>query len=100
MTAQALTKMAQLTGDWLKAGAEIVVSDGQQSASAPALIGVDGAQILATAVFDEEAANFHWTSRILRSTDGTVVDELEEDYGTKKLGAVWTLEVPLEVVAP
>lgn len=98
MTSEARAKVAALMVDWLRGG-QIVVSDGTATASAPAAIALDGTTIVATAVFDERTANFHWTRRELRADDGTLVDALEEDYGEKVLGAIWTLEVPLEVAA-
>lgn len=98
MTAEARAKVASLMVDWLRGG-QIVVSDGSATASAPAEVTLDGATIVLTAVFDERTANFHWTRRDVVADDGTVVDSLEEDQGVKALGAIWTLEVPLEVAA-
>jgi hypothetical protein len=97
MTNEANAKLATLMLPWLRGG-QIVVSDGTaESASAPAEFAVDGATIIATAVFDERTANFHWQHRELRANDGTLVDALAADFGEKMLGAIWTLEVPLEV---
>jgi hypothetical protein len=98
-TDQGRAKVAALIVDWLKGGT-IVVTDGDVSASAPAeLLVVDGTTVIATAVFDEQAANFHWRRRELHASDGVVLDALDEDLGEKVTGAIWTLEVPVEVAA-
>jgi hypothetical protein len=96
LTSEARTKVAGLMVDWLRGG-EIVVSDGSDTASAPAEVTADGTTVLLTAVFDERTANFHWRRREVRDPDGTLVDALEQDQGEKAFGAIWTLEVPLEV---
>jgi len=96
VTAEARGKLAQLAADWLRGGT-LVVSDGATSASTPLVVAVDGATIVATGVFDETSANFHWLHRDVIAEDGTSVDRLEHDFGEKMLGAIWTLEVPLEV---
>jgi hypothetical protein len=96
MTPEARAELAQLMVPWLKG--TIRVSDGSQSATAPATAAInDAGELVVTAVFDERAANFHWTQRDVISAQGTVIDSHQEDYGEKTLGHVWTLEVPLEV---
>jgi hypothetical protein len=97
-TDQGRAKVAALIVDWLQGGT-IVVTDGEATASAPAQLLVDGTTVIATAVFDEQAANFHWRRRELHASDGVVLDALDEDLGEKVTGAIWTLEVPVEVAA-
>jgi hypothetical protein len=96
METEARSKVAGLMVEWLRGGT-IVVSDGNDTASAPAEVIADGTTVVLTAVFDERTANFHWRRREVRADDGTLVDALEQDYGEKMFGAIWTLEVPLEV---
>lgn len=97
MTAEGRATVATLVRDWLRNG-ELVISDlAGATARAPAEVIADGTTVVVTAVFDERTANFHWRRREVRAADGTLVDALEEDYGEKTLGAIWTLEVPLEV---
>jgi hypothetical protein len=96
VTIEARTALAGMLAEWLTGGS-VVVANGSESASAPTAIAVDGVTVVATAVFDETTANFHWQRRELRGNDGVLVDALEQDFGTKAIGAVWTLEVPLEV---
>jgi hypothetical protein len=79
-------------------GGQLLVSDGSSSASTDAEVAAEGATVIVTGVFDEREANFHWRRREVRASDGSLVDALEQDLGEKLLGAIWTLEVPLEVI--
>lgn len=81
------------------AGAQLVVSDGgEQSASAPAAVTAVEGEITLRAEFGELDANFEWRHRSVRVGDVDFdVDEL--DMGRKPLGAIWALEVPIEVTA-
>lgn len=76
-------------------GAELEVTDGQQTARQPAIVGVDGDTILLTASFSEREANFEWTTRRV-VMGAAVIDEEAVDQGRKALGAVWVLEVAIE----
>jgi hypothetical protein len=96
-TAEARAWLAVQLAERIRAG-RLVVSDGSTSASTTAEVAVEGATVIVTGVFDEREANFHWRRRELFAGDGTLVDGLDEDLGEKLLGAIWTLEVPLEVV--
>jgi hypothetical protein len=99
---------AKWMADWiverLLAGSWIVVSDGAGE-SAVATISearteedADGDyQVVATATFDENSANFEWKKRSVKLADGTVIDSDEEDAGRKVEGAVWTYDVTIEV---
>ena len=98
MTPEARAWVAGLLAERLRDG-QLVVSDGTTTASAPVEVTIDGAVVIVTGVFDERAANFHWQRREVLAADGTVVDALDEDLGEKMFGAIWTLEVPLEVEA-
>lgn len=80
------------------AGAEVVVSDGDQEARAPLTQApsVDGATVLLRAEFAEEQANFDWTERQIVLGD-RVLDSVSGDFGRKSAGAIWAVEVPIEL---
>ena len=81
-------------------GAQLVVTDGDQTASAPLDDGYpipDGAVVRLRATFGEDAANFEWRARRVENAGGLVVDIVNEDMGRKAAGAVWTLECELEI---
>ena len=99
MTAEARAKIAELMVAWIAGGELVVYADERSSARAPIEVAADGATVVVTAVFDERTANFHWHGRDVIAADGTLIDRLEQDLGEKTLGAIWTLEVPLEVAA-
>lgn len=96
MTSDGRELVARLLGEHLLGGS-MVVSDGTESETTELAIVREGATVVARGVFGELDANFTWASRAVLDADGLVVDLLEEDLGTKKLGAVWTVDVPLEV---
>lgn len=86
-------------------GGSLVVSDGERTASAPldeqpvVEITERGAVLHVAATFGEDAGNFEWRVRELRSAQGVVLDRVEEDQGRKAPGAVWTLEHDVELLA-
>lgn len=95
------TEGAAAVAGWLApqfAGAQLVVSDGEQRASAPAVVSTNEAVILLSATFGEFDANFDWRRRVVE-LDGVEVDVDELDMGRKPIGAVWSLEVPITVEA-
>jgi hypothetical protein len=92
---------AAAVAGWLApqfANAVLVVSDGEQRASAPAVVSTSEAVVLLSATFGEFDANFDWSRRAVE-LDGVEVDVEESDMGRKPLGAVWSLEVPISVEA-
>lgn len=81
-------------------GATIVVTDGSQEAEAPLSQGYpipDGAIVRLKATFGESAANFEWRARRVKNAGGLVVDQETVDMGRKAAGAVWDLEIELEL---
>ena len=75
--------------------ASIVVRDGSgASASANATARVDGGELVLTAVFGEDEANFSWRERALL-VGGVEVDVERRDEGRKAPGQVWTVETVL-----
>lgn len=80
------------------AGAQLVVSDGELSAAAPAEATTVAGEITLRATFGELDANFEWLRRAVR-VDDVDVDVEELDMGRKPLGAIWSLEVPIAVTA-
>jgi hypothetical protein len=79
-------------------GAELVISDGTTEARAPLSEPplLDGPVVTLRAVFGEQEANFEWRQRGVVA-GGELVDVDEGDFGRKAAGAVWTLEVPIEL---
>lgn len=78
--------------------ATIEVADGQgESAQADAAVTVTGATIVLSADFGEDEASFEWRERRVLAQDGTVLDEELADQGRKAPGAIWTVEVTLDV---
>lgn len=87
-------------------GAQMRVTDGRQSASAPFDSGFPqheqqaaGARAHVEATFGENAANFDWKERQIVAKDGTVLDRTVEDHGRKAAGSVWTLRHSIELGA-
>lgn len=78
------------------AGAELVVAGHGQEASKPVeTIAVDGTEVVLTATFGDDEANFDWLIRRVR-VGGELVDEEEVDLGRKASGE-WTLEAAIEL---
>lgn len=78
--------LAQTVAGWL-ADARMEVSDGSQSARAPATVSAEGARVALSAEFGEGDGNFDW--RIVRILLGeTVIDEERGDFGRKAGGVV------------
>lgn len=81
--------------------AQLVVTDGgDQLARVPVddtFPRRDGATITLRGTFGEGEANFEWRVRRVETADGKVVDEEAGDMGRKAAGAVWDLEIELEV---
>lgn len=96
MTPDAREIVATLISQRLTGGT-MVVRGGDTEASAPLSVTVDGTTVVASAIFDEQAANFQWTGRAVLDGNGTVWDALAEDLGVKRAGAVWTIDVPIEI---
>jgi hypothetical protein len=89
--------MAGLLAGQLQGG-ELEVSDGNGSADRAELTAVaDAAVVACRAVFGEQQANFEWRVRRVLDPAGQVVDEQAEDMGRKAPGAIWPLEVDIEV---
>jgi hypothetical protein len=61
---------------------------------------VEGATLTLTASFPADEANFEWVRREVRTVKGTVVDRAEEDGGRKPVGAIWDLEVAIDLQVP
>jgi hypothetical protein len=61
---------------------------------------VDGASLILSASFPAEEANFEWVAREVRTVKGVVVDRAEDDGGRKPVGAVWDIEVAIDLQVP
>ena len=102
-TVRILAVLAGREDDSLQGGS-LVVSDGDRTAAAPldeqpVVEATDrGAVLRVAATFGEDAGNFEWLVRELRSAQGVVLDRVEEDQGRKAPGAVWTLEHDVELL--
>lgn len=84
------------------AGAQLVVSDGEQSATAVVeSVGIDEEtqEVVLRATFGEGEANFEWRERYVQLADGTNVDALTEDQGRKAVGSIWVLEARIRIEA-
>lgn len=82
------------------AGASIEVSDGTQTASTTIDDGFpqrDGATIALRATFGQSEANFEWRVHRVVTAAGLAVDEEQVDMGRKAPGAVWVLDIELQV---
>lgn len=82
--------------------ASIVVSDGTSSAESPVasaeLVEEDGSTFAQlTTEFDSTEANFEWSRRTVRLSDGREIDAEEADGGRKVAGQVWEYEVRIKV---
>jgi uncharacterized membrane protein len=97
LTSDGATATAQWIADRLD-GAELVVTDGQTSASAGALVSADQGVVTLSASFGEHEANFEWRRRAVVHRD-LELDVDDVDLGRKVAGAVWLLEVPISVVS-
>lgn len=60
---------------------------------------VEGASLILSATFPADEANFEWVTREVRTVKGIVVDREADDGGRKPIGAVWDLEVALDLLA-
>lgn len=99
LTADGAATLAQLLATQLQGG-QLEVSDGNGSADRAALTAVaDAAVVACRAVFSDQQANFEWRVRRVLDPAGRVVDEQAEDMGRKAPGAIWPLEVDIEVGA-
>lgn len=58
-----------------------------------------GAILRVRAIFGEDVANFDWLRREVVTRDGVVIDLDIEDRGRKVLGAIWDVEVDINVAA-
>lgn len=77
--------------------AQIVVRDGSgASATENATASVVDGDLVLTAVFGEDEANFSWRERVLM-VGGNEVDVERRDEGRKAPGAVWTVETVLSM---
>jgi hypothetical protein len=74
-----------------------VIGPAGEEATEVADVRVQDGVLTLTADFPADAANFEWVAREVRSQNGVVVDRQAEDGGRKPPGAVWTLEVELEL---
>lgn len=59
---------------------------------------VDGASLILTATFPGDEANFEWVGREVRTVKGIVVDREADDGGRKPIGAIWDLEVAIDLL--
>ena len=99
LTAAGTNALADLVATWL-AEAKIFVGDGQQRAEVPldyAPFASEG-QVTLAATFDEHAGNFEWRERGVIVGD-QVVDTETIDGGRKIMGAIWSVEIALDVKA-
>lgn len=83
------------------AGSVIRISGADETAEVAAELAMsENGEIVLRAEFGELAANFDWQVRDVVTADGVVVDrDAETDMGRKPIGAIWTVEVPIAVVA-
>lgn len=80
------------------ADATIVVRNATQEATAQ-LAGppvIQGGVVTLRAEFAEQEANFDWQQRDVVLGD-RVIDSQRGDFGRKSEGAIWTVEVPIEL---
>lgn len=61
---------------------------------------IDGASLTLTATFPADEGNFEWVAREVRTVKGVVVDHEADDGGRKPVGAVWDLEVSIDLSVP
>jgi hypothetical protein len=59
---------------------------------------VTGGVVTLTAVFRENEANFDWQERQVVLGE-EILDSERGDFGRKSEGAIWTVEVPIELQA-
>jgi hypothetical protein len=91
-------RLAELVREDLEGGT-IMVGDGDgKTASAPIEMAfVDDGLVRVSATFGESDAVFEWRERAVLTKDGIVFDVETEDGGRKILGAVWDVEVEIEI---
>jgi hypothetical protein len=61
---------------------------------------MEGSSLVLSASFPTNEANFEWVAREVRTVKGVVVDHTLDDGGRKPIGAVWDLEVRLDIPVP
>lgn len=61
---------------------------------------VDGVSLILTATFPADEANFEWVTREARTVKGVVVDRTADDGGRKPIGAIWDIEIALDLLPP
>lgn len=61
---------------------------------------IDGISLILTATFPADEGNFEWVAREVRTVKGVVVDRQADDGGRKPLGAVWEIEIALDLLRP
>lgn len=61
---------------------------------------VEGASLVLTATFPADEGNFEWVSREVRTVKGVIVDREKDDGGRKPIGAVWDIEVAIDLQVP
>ena len=91
--------------DWIAEEAQggwIVVSDGAGQSEVASITEIEVTEgesptVICRATFTGDRANFEWAKRAVKLTDGTVIDVNEDDAGRKVEGAVWDVEVEIEV---
>lgn len=99
LTAAGTDALAEMMATWL-ASARVFVGDGQQRAEVPLDYepSAYGGEVTLSATFDENTGNFEWTERGVIVGD-QVVDSETIDGGRKILGAIWTVQINLDVKA-
>lgn len=91
LTVPGTTWVAEMMEAGLRGG-RVVVTDGEQTASMPITdVQSNSEQVVVTAQFGEQDANFEWAAHLVLLEDGTEVDRSEKDQGRKVPGQVWLL---------
>lgn len=76
-----------------------VLGSNGEEAVAEARAEIDGPTLRLTATFAADQGNFEWTAREVRSA-GAVIDHEADDGGRKPAGAVWDIQIDLDLTIP